>query len=117
MLLEETHCLGCKQGKNWTVREWIENQEVAIYNQMNDMFMEIIGLKNRRLPGPLDMKSSPMFHLACYDLDTFRSHIFDKDLPGDRNLGPETLDALKHDDDELLKLGFEWVKKTLFVKP
>ena len=116
MLLKETHCLGCKQGQNWTVQKWIENQEVAIFNQMNDMFMEIIGLKNRLLPGPLDIKSSLMFHLACYDLDTFRSHIFDKDLLGGRNLEPETMNALKHDDAELLKLGFEWVKETLFGK-
>jgi Fe-S-cluster containining protein len=114
MLLKETHCLGCQQGQNWTVREWIENQEVAVYNQMNDMFMEIIGLKHRSLPGPLDIKSGLMFHLACYDLDTFRSHIFDKDLPGDWNLDPKTLDVLKHDDVELLKLGFKWVKETLF---
>ncbi len=116
MLLKEAHCLGCQQGQNWTVREWIENQEVADYNQMNDMFMEIIGLKNRLFSGPLDIKSSLMFHLACYDLNTFRSHVFNKDLPGGWNLGPETLDALKHDDVELLKLGFKWVKETLFGK-
>ena len=117
MLLKETHCLGCNQGDNWTVRKWIENQEVTPYNQMNDRFMEIIGLKHRRLPGSLDIKSGLMFHLACYDLDTFRSHIFEKDLLGDRNLGPETLDALKHDDVALMKLGFKWVKETLFGKP
>ena len=116
MLLKEAHCLGCKQGQNWTVREWIEYQEVAVYNQMNDMFMEIIGLKQRRLPGPLDIKSGLMFHLACYDLDTFRSHILDKDLPGNWNPGPKTLDALKHDDVKLLKLGFKWVKETLLGK-
>jgi hypothetical protein len=116
MLLKEAHCLGCQQGQNWTVREWIENQEVADYNQMNDMFMEIIGLKNQLLSGPLDIKSSLMFHLACYDLDTFRSHVFDKDLLGGWNLDPETLDTLKHDDVELLKLGFKWVKETLFGK-
>lgn len=117
MLLTEAHCLGCKQGHSWTVQDWIENQEVAIYNKMNDMFMEIISLKHRRLPGPLDVKSGLMFHLACYDLDTFRSHIFDNDLLGDWNLDPKTIDALKHDHVELLKLGFEWVKETLFGKP
>ena len=117
LLLKEAHCLGCKQGHRWTVQDWIENQEVAVYNEMNDMFMEIIGLKHRRFPGPLDVKSGLMFHLACYDLDTFRSHIFDKDLPGRWNLDPKTMDAIKHDPVELLKLGFEWVKETLFGKP
>lgn len=116
MLLKEAHCLGCEQERHWTVREWIENQEIEIFNQMNDLFMEIIGLKNRRLPGPLDMKLSRMFHLACYDLDAFRSHIFNKDLLDGRNSGPDTMEALKRDDVELLKFSFEWVKKTLFGK-
>jgi hypothetical protein len=54
-----------------------------------------------------------MFHLACYDLDNFRSHIFDRGLLDDRNIDSNILDAVKNDDVELLKLGFQWIKHTL----
>jgi hypothetical protein len=81
---------------------------------MNDLMMEIISLKNRLIPGPLDIKSRLMFHLSCYDLDNFRSHIFHRGLLDDRNMDPGTLDAVKNDDVELLKLGFQWIKHTLF---
>jgi Fe-S-cluster containining protein len=113
-LLKEPHCLGFKNGHIWTVREWIEDQKISVYNQMNDLMMEIISLKNRLIPGPLDIKSRLMFHLACYDLDNFRSHIFDRGLLDGRNIESGTLDAVKNDDVELLKLGFQWIKHTLF---
>jgi len=113
-LLKEPHCLGFEQGRTWTIREWIEDQQVAVYNQINDMLMEIISLKNLLMPGPMDPKSSLMFHMACYDLDRFRSHIFDKRILEGWNLDATTLDALKNDDTELLKLGLRWIKETLF---
>lgn len=81
---------------------------------MNDLMMEIISLKNRLIPGSLDIKSRLMFHLACYDLDNFKSHIFDRGLLDDWDIDSDTLNTVKNDDVELLKLGFQWIKHTLF---
>jgi uncharacterized protein len=116
-LLKEPHCLGFERGRTWTINEWVENQEVSFYNEMNDKLLEIISLKNRRLPGSLDVKSRLCFHMALYDIDTFRSHIsekniFDQRYPED----PETMhsDTLINDDVALLKLGHQWIKRLLF---
>ena len=76
--------------------------------------MEIIGLKNRLTPGRLDIKSTFLFSMACYDLDNFRSNIFGKGILKNYNVDPEALDKAAHDDVELLKLGFNWIKGTLF---
>jgi len=116
MLLKEPHCLGFNQEQIQTVEEWVEDQGIRIYNQMNDMLMEIISLKNRLVPGQLDIKASFIFHMACYDLDKFRSHIFEKGILDDQNLDSGTLDAVKNDDVELLKLGYKWIKHKLFGK-
>jgi len=116
LLLEEPHCLGFNQGQTQTVGKWIESQGLSIYNQMNDMMMEIISLKNQLMPGQLDIKSSVAFHMACYDLDKFRSHIFEKGILEDRNLDNETLESLRSDDEALLRFGLHWIKKTLFSK-
>ena len=119
ILLKETHCLGFEQGRTWTIKEWIENQKVSFYNEMNDMLLEIISFKNRRLPGSLDLKSRHCFHMALYDIDTFRLHIFEKNVL-DRwnpdNTDTNTLDTLKNDDVALLKLGHQWIKKILSDK-
>ncbi len=114
LLLKEPHCLGFNQGHTWTTRSWISDQGVAAYNHMNDLLMEIISLKNRLLPGPLDVKSSRLFHMACYDLDTFRSKIFAKGRLDDWIVDDNTLDAVANDDEALLKLGLKWIKYKLF---
>jgi Fe-S-cluster containining protein len=116
ILLKEPHCLGFERGRTWTIREWIENQEVFFYNEMNDMLLEIISFKNRRLPGSLDIKSRVAFHMALYDIDAFRSHIFENNILDQWNpKNPDiiTSDTL-NDDVALLKLGHQWIKKILF---
>jgi Fe-S-cluster containining protein len=112
-LLKEPHCLGFDQGRTWTINEWVENQEVSLYNEMNDMLLDIISFKNRRLPGSLDMKSRFVFHMALYDIDRFRSHIFEKDILDQWNPDAIPSDTLKIDDLVLLKFGHQWIKKIL----
>ncbi|MDM8526539.1 YkgJ family cysteine cluster protein [Desulfococcaceae bacterium HSG8] len=107
VLLKEPHCLGFREGKKQTVREWVADQGIQIYNEMNDLLMGIISLKNRMNPGSLDIKSGHIFHLACYDLDTFRDQLDNFDID------PEIRNAAKADDTELLKLALKWVE-TLF---
>ena len=117
-LLKEPHCLGHGQDSTQTVRAWTASQELAAYNEFNDMLMEIIALKNRKGPEPLDMKSRLAFHMALYDLDRFRHRIFEKGLLGDadvdaESLCPGLLDAARHDDTALLRIGHAWVKRML----
>jgi len=114
LLLQEPHCRGFEQEQTQTVREWIKSQELAIYNQMNDMMLEIISLKNRRMPDQLDIKASMAFYTACYDLDKFRTDIFEKGLLDDQDLDPGVLEAIKNDDEALLQFGLQWIKDTIF---
>jgi len=113
VMLKEAHCLGHQEGKSRTIREWIADQGIAGYNRMNDLFMELISLKNRLIPGPLDLKSGYLFCLVCYDLDTFRHTVFDKD-PGKECPDREAHDRNTADDESLLLFGMNWLKKTIF---
>lgn len=114
MLLKESHCLGFNEEKTQTVRRWIEDQGIAVYNAFNDLLMEIISLKNRLIPGPLDIKLRHLFSLALYDLDNFRTQIFDKDLLNNFEIDPTNLEAIKTEDVALLEFGLKWVKRELF---
>ena len=51
MVLQEAHCLGFREHGKQTVRQWIDDQEIAIYNEINDKLMQIISLKNQLMPG------------------------------------------------------------------
>jgi len=72
MLLNEPHCNGFENGRRQTVREWIEHQGLAPYNEMNDAMMEVIALKNQLIPGPLPRGLAELFEVALYDVDRFR---------------------------------------------
>lgn len=113
-LLKEPHCRGFEADTTWTVRQWIDDQDIHLYNYMNDLMMDIISLKNILHPGPLDPKSAHLFHLACYDLDAFKHHVFEKRILGDETPYVDILNRAREDETELLKLGLDWIKKTLF---
>jgi len=114
MLISESHCLGFRQGRTQTVRQWIARQEIGIYNDFNDRLMEIISLKSRFRPGPLDKESSHWFYLALYDLDSFRSEINQHGLLKGLELDAALLAEAQKEDTALLRVGIEWVKRALF---
>ena len=113
-LLQEPHCKGFFQDRKTTVRDWIQSQGLADYNEMNDLLMEIISLKNQRAPGPLDFKSARAFHMACYDLDSFREKVFDTGEFESADFDDAILRKAKEDDGALLKVSLGWLKKMLF---
>ncbi len=112
--LKESHCLGHEQEKFQTVHEWINRQGLTPYNDQNDRLMEIIALKNRLKPGPLDLASGRMFHLALYDLDTFRRKIFEDGLLSDFAVQTALLRHARQNDELLLTIGYAWIKSKLF---
>ena len=57
MLLRESHCRGFCGNRTWSVKQWMRNQEVLVYNEINDRLMQIISLKSRLTPGPLADRS------------------------------------------------------------
>ena len=113
-LLKEPHCCGFDQDGSQTVKEWIEDQDLADYNRMNDRMLEIISIKNQRHPAALDIKSQYLFRLALYDLDEFRVQVFEKAILADMKLDSDQLEAARTDDVALLELGMAFVKWELF---
>jgi len=116
-LIEEPHCHGFGRKSGQTVGQWLSGQDVKEYNAMNDKLVEVIGLKNQIMPGPLDGADGDRFYLACYDLDTFREQIRDKGLLSGLPVSAGTLKEAMDDDVALLELGLIWIKYVLFGVP
>jgi Fe-S-cluster containining protein len=113
-LIREPHCRGFQQTCHQTARRWMASQAVDAYNEHNDRFLDILRLKNRGRPGPLDLRSSRLFQIALYDVDRFREHICRRGLADDWPLSAEDWKALKTDDLALLELGYGYVKREVF---
>jgi hypothetical protein len=52
--------------------------------------------------------------MALYDLDEFRSQIFEKNILKQVTLSASFLQTLKTDDEALMDFGIAWVKNMLF---
>ncbi len=114
MLLKEPHCLGYKAPKSQTVMQWIDDQQIRIYNRFNDQLLEIIRLKNQLRPGPLDLTSRYQFYMALYDLDRFRTQICKNKLLDHLDVDPQKRADAETDDTALLEIAMQWVKQVLF---
>lgn len=117
-LIEEPHCRGINQKSGITVKEWIDRQKISKFNELNDLLMEIIGMKNVYMPGQADENFRRRFFMVCYDIDSFRANIRLKNILGDFALkvSPEMLKKAETDDEILLRIGLDWLKDTFFMQ-
>ena len=65
----------------------------------------------------LDPKRMHMFYTACYDLDTFRSFVFESSFCDKFEIEPEALEELRTNDEALLRFAFRWLRFAMFAEP
>ncbi|MFP3869343.1 MAG: YkgJ family cysteine cluster protein [Syntrophobacteria bacterium] len=113
-LVKESHCLGFNEATEWTVEEWIEDQGLAEYNAMNDLFLDITAGKQAKILKRLSEQHLGMYYMACYNLDQFRSFILSTTFLDRFELQEDLVARLKLHDVELMKFGFRWLRFALF---
>lgn len=114
MVIKESHCQGFEEGKTRTLKQWMQDQGVLIYNEINDRLIHIISLKNLLIPGPLEDKSRYLFSMALYNLDEFKSQIQSNGLLSEFDVNPNIVDAALESEVALLDLGMKWIERVLF---
>jgi uncharacterized protein len=122
VIADKGRCLGLSAGERWPVSEWLVDQGVAIYQQMNDLFAQVttpLQAADLDIDNP---KIYKMTFMALYNLDKFREFVFKSTFLDKFEVDPATVEKIKRSDIELLKFSFDWVKfgilgqKTLVVK-
>ncbi len=113
--LSEDHCKGFFEDQEWSIREWREDQGVEIYDELN-MPWRLIQLR-KNLPGSiLEPRKQSLYYMACFDLDRFRRFITESGFVEYFEIPDERFQALKNDDIELMKFGFDLVKYILMIE-
>ena len=113
-LMQDENCLGLKEKKEFTIQEWLENQEIEIFDQMSEHFKEITLHKFFDQGNKLSPEQMEMFFMVAYDIDRFKSFIFDSSFFERFEVEPELIEKMRNDDVELMKFGFRWLKLCLF---
>ncbi|HBF43305.1 MAG TPA: zinc/iron-chelating domain-containing protein [Desulfobacteraceae bacterium] len=113
-IVDEEHCLGFREDKEWTVEEWLKNEGVNQYNSMNDQWLEII-TSHKSLGQEENLnKKIQMFFMASYNLDKFREFLFKSNFFSLFEIESGMKDSLASDDVELMKFSFKWLRFSLF---
>jgi len=106
------HCLGHEESREWKVGEWLDDQNIRIYNEMNDLWVEIDTMF-RNNPWGQQGISNPalkMAFMACFNIDAFKRFVFESSFLERFDLASERLEQVKTSDAEAMKLGFDWVR-------
>ena len=113
-IVEEEHCLGFREPREWSVEEWLANEGVDEYNAMNDLWSEIITSAKDLGPTKDVQKKIQVFYMASYNLDKFRKFIFESRFFQLFQVERKKKEVLASEDMELMKFAFDWLKYSLF---
>ena len=113
-IVEEEHCLGFQEAREWSVEEWLASEGVDEYNAMNDLWLEILTSPKDLGPAKDVQKKMQMFSMASYNLDRFRKFIFESRFFQLFQVEEKRKEALASDDVELMKFAVDWLRYSLF---
>lgn len=104
-------CLGLMEPKQWTVDEWLQNQGVKHYVDMENIFQAIVppGYAPGLRMGP---GLGKLLFLA-YDLDRFARLLDDKSIRTFYEVDEEAVERARRDDEQMLLLAFQYIRSQM----
>ncbi|MDQ7092622.1 YkgJ family cysteine cluster protein [Desulfosporosinus sp. PR] len=109
-VFESSRCHGLNETKAQTVKEWVQDQGLLIYEEMEQGFKEIPHHLKLTADQETDERIAKLSFTVCYDLDNFKDFLMThRELFKAMNLefDEEALDRISHDDVQLMKFGFK----------
>ncbi len=113
-LLKEEGCQGFGEAKEWTVREWLDDQGMDAYDEWGEAFKELTLHNFFEDGGTLTPERLEMFFTASYDLDKFRDFVFESTLLERFDVDEDFVEEMRHSDEALLRFSFLWLQFSLF---
>lgn len=113
-VVREAHCQGFREPRDWTIEAWSQDQGLSPYTVFNDLWTEIITHKGPPRSQDAVSQKLQMFFMASYNLDQFRRFVFQSSFLKRFMIPEERVKQMESDDEELLKLAFEWLKFVLY---
>jgi uncharacterized protein len=101
---------GLKEQESWQISEWLLDQGVVPYDEMNTLFSSVtipLSAQDLDVDNPQILK---MVFMALYNLDKFRNFVFQSSFLNRFEVEPTRIEKIKRSDLELLKFGFDWIK-------
>ena len=108
-------CQGQQEAHDWTLQTWSDDQGATKHQQMSRKWSEVKQLFQKDPwgnEGPQGSRAKMAF-MASYNMDAFRSFVFESSLLKRYKVKTDLLKKIQRDEVELMLFGFDWIK--LFV--
>ncbi len=108
-VVQEQHCRGFEEKKEWSSGEWLKDQGLEEYNEVNDRYMRIM-TRARKAGIVLDEKKLNMVFLALYQVDNFVNFVKDMNVFVRLDVSEERQAAILSDEEACLAFALDWVE-------
>jgi len=115
-MVKEDHCKGFDEDKEWTIAEWRKDQEADVYDDSNRGWMDILMKKKSFGEKEFPEIKNQMFFMVSTNTDYFREFVFGSTFLDTYDIPAERIEKVRTDDAELLKLGYEWLRSSMFAE-
>ncbi len=115
--VHEPHCKGFEEDCEWSVAQWREDQGVDLRDEVNAEWTDLV-VRKRSFPPNIKLteKAKQLFFMVSYNIDKFRSFVFDSTFLERMPVDDDMRKKLKTDDVALFKFGVQWLKSALFKR-
>jgi uncharacterized protein len=107
--IQEEHCRGFQEAGDWTLETWCRDQELETYTEMDREWKAIMMQIGARSGKPVSPKFKDHYYQVAYDLDWFKSYVFNPDFFKVFEVEPELQERLRTDETELLRFAFRYL--------
>lgn len=107
--IQEELCLGFTETGEWTVPTWIADQGLEPYLDLDRQWKSIMLQIGCRTGKPLSSRFKDHYFQVAYDLDWFRSYVFDTDFLKIFEVEPDLQVRLQADPEALLHFAFRYL--------
>ena len=114
LVTNSSRCLGLNETERWRIGDWLVEQGVIPYDEMNTLFSQItMPLQAQELD--IDNPDiTKMVFMATYNLDKFREFVLNSTFLDRLEVDPMRVEKIKRSDRELLIFGLDWIKFGIF---
>jgi len=109
-IMEIPFCQGFKEKKVSKVKDWMAEQGIPIYIEMEALFKKITlnpFLNDKKIE---NKKIQDMYFMACYDIDRFRRFVFKSSFLNRFDVDQREIEAIRTDDTALYKFAMKWIE-------
>ena len=113
-IIREDICMGHREPKTWTLKEWMKDQETIGLEKDNKDWLDIVARLKAMKFGENQQHEISLFIMASYDIDTFSRFVFESSMLKRFKVEKKTVDLIRSNQLELLKFAMIWLQFSLF---